>query len=104
MASIQIEAQISTEQLLDAVEQLPPGEFVAFLGRLLDRVRGVGWVGYAPSAHDSGPVAPDGSIEQHPYLAAAGMFAHDSFAAEVEAYIAAQRQREREDAALEADA
>lgn len=44
------------------------------------------------------------STEQHPYLAAAGMFSHDSFAAEVEAYITAQRRREREDAALEADA
>lgn len=97
---------MSTEQLLDAVEQLPPSEFVVFLGRLLDRVRSVGRVGYAPPTDNGGLVVRGGSIEQHPYLAAAGMFSHDSFAAEVEAYIAAQRQREREreGAALDADA
>ena len=96
---------MSTEQLLDAVEQLPPSEFVVFLGRLLDRVRSVGRVGYAPPTDNGGLVVRGGSMSST-YLAAAGMFSHDSFAAEVEAYIAAQRQREREreGAALDADA
>jgi hypothetical protein len=35
----------------------------------------------------------------NPYLAAAGTFEDDSFAAEVNAYITAQREREREEAA-----
>lgn len=37
--------------------------------------------------------------EPNPYLAAAGLFAGDSFAEEVEAYVAAERRREREEAA-----
>jgi hypothetical protein len=36
MVSIPIEAQVSPEQLLQAVEQLPPDEFSAFVARLLD--------------------------------------------------------------------
>jgi len=35
MATISIEAHVSTEQLLHAVEQLPPQEFAAFVARLL---------------------------------------------------------------------
>ena len=35
MESIRIEAHVSTEQLLHAVEQLPPQEFAPFLARLL---------------------------------------------------------------------
>jgi hypothetical protein len=35
MTTIPIEAQVSTEQLLHAVEQLPPQEFAAFLDQLL---------------------------------------------------------------------
>jgi hypothetical protein len=42
------------------------------------------------------------STETNPYLAAAGMFADDSFAADVAAYITAQREREREEAGREA--
>jgi hypothetical protein len=45
MTTIPIEAQISTDQLLHAIEQLPPHEFATFLARLLDlqtrRVRGL---------------------------------------------------------------
>lgn len=40
--------------------------------------------------------------EPNPYLATAGLFAGDSFAEDVEAFIAAERQREREEAASEA--
>lgn len=40
----------------------------------------------------------------NPYLAAAGMFADDTFAADVEAFTNAQRDREREEAARAADA
>ncbi len=36
MVSIPIEAQVSPEQLLQAVEQLPPDEFSAFVAQLLD--------------------------------------------------------------------
>jgi hypothetical protein len=36
MTTIPIEAQVSTDQLLHAVEQVPPREFAAFLGRLLE--------------------------------------------------------------------
>ncbi|HVA90441.1 MAG TPA: hypothetical protein VNL71_11435 [Chloroflexota bacterium] len=39
MRTIQIEAEISTEQLLHGVEQLPPVEFAALLARLLERAR-----------------------------------------------------------------
>ncbi len=35
MASIPIEAHVSTEQLLHAIEQLPPQEFASFVERLL---------------------------------------------------------------------
>jgi hypothetical protein len=35
MTTIQIEAEISTDQLLHAVEQLPPQEFASFVARLL---------------------------------------------------------------------
>jgi hypothetical protein len=35
MASIPIEANVSTEQLLHAVEQLPPQELASFVERLL---------------------------------------------------------------------
>ena len=35
MTTIPIEAHVSTDQLLHAVEQLPPQEFAAFLDRLL---------------------------------------------------------------------
>lgn len=98
MTTIQIEAQMSTEQLLRAVDQLPPNEFAAFLAQLLDRVRG------ATGAVDTPRVDDEAHGVQNPYLVAAGMFADDSFAAEVDAYIAAQRQREREEAAREADA
>jgi len=41
--------------------------------------------------------------KQNPYLAFAGIFADDSFADEVDAYIAAERQRERDEAAREAN-
>lgn len=36
MTTIPIEAQVSTDQLLHAVEQLPPPEFTAFLAHLLE--------------------------------------------------------------------
>jgi hypothetical protein len=94
MATIQIEAQISTEQLLHAVEQLPPREFAALLAQLLQRARVAAGSTAVPSK-DAG--------ERNPYLAAAGMFADDSFAAEVDAFIAAQRELEREEAAREAN-
>jgi hypothetical protein len=35
MTTMQLEAEVSTEQLLRAVEQLPPREFAALLARLL---------------------------------------------------------------------
>ena len=35
MATIPIEAQVSTDQLLHAVEQLPPHDFAAFVDRLV---------------------------------------------------------------------
>ncbi len=41
--------------------------------------------------------------ERNPSLAFAGIFADDSFAAEVDASIAAERQRERDEAAREAN-
>jgi len=41
--------------------------------------------------------------EPNPYLAFAGIFADDSFADEVDAYIAAERQRKRDEAAQEAN-
>ena len=97
MATIQIEADMSTEQLLHVVEQLPPREFAVLLARLLERAR---------SAARAEPAswATDTPSERNPYLAAVGMFADDSFSDEVDAYIAAQREREREDATQEADA
>ena len=104
MTTIRIEAEVSTEQLLRAVEQLPPREFAALLARLLDRARIAARAGSAPAA-DGDPQGTSGrTAKQNPYLAAAGMFADDSFAAAVDAYIAAQREREREEAAREADA
>jgi hypothetical protein len=94
MATIQIEAHISTEQLLHAVEQLPPREFAALLAQLLQRAR---------MAAGSAPLPSTDAGERNPYLAAAGMFADESFAAEVDAYIAAQRELERAEAAREAN-
>ena len=64
---LQIEANVTTEQLLHAVEQLPPAEFAAFLVQLLARARGT----------TSGPAQP--SMANNPYLAAAGIFADDAF-------------------------
>jgi hypothetical protein len=46
-----------------------------------------------PGADDDGRGTQARPVEQNPYLAAAGMFADDSFAAEVDACIAAQRER-----------
>lgn len=57
-----------------------------------------------PGAEGDGNGTRTGPTEQNPYLAAAGMFEDDSFAATIDAYIAAQREREREEAAREADA
>jgi hypothetical protein len=93
MSTIQIEAQISTEQLLHAVEQLPSREYAALLAQLLQRARIAAGSTALPST-DAG--------ERNSYLAAAGMFADDAYAAEVDAIIAAQRQLEREEAAREA--
>jgi hypothetical protein len=93
MATIQIEAQVSTEQLLHAVEQLPPREFAALLAELLQRAR---------IAAGSTALPSTAAGERNPYLAAAGMFTDDSFAAEIDAFIAAQRELEREEAAREA--
>jgi hypothetical protein len=104
MRTIPIEAEISTEQLLRAVEQLPPGECAALLTRLLERARLAAPGGSAQGAADGTRDISDRQSEHNPYLAAAGIFADDSFAAEVDAYIAAQREREREEAAREADA
>ena len=104
MKTIQIEAEMSTEQLLHAVEQLPPAEFAAFLARLLDRARLALRNGSAQGTNGGARGTSGQPSEQNPYLAAAGIFADDSFAAEVDAYIAAQREREREEAAREADA
>jgi hypothetical protein len=104
MTTIPIEAEVSTEQLLRAVEQLPPREFASLLAHLLERARSAAQAGSRPvvdgdTGRSLGPPA-----EQNAYLAAAGMFADDSFADVVDAYIAAQREREREEAAREADA
>jgi hypothetical protein len=104
MMTIQIEASVSTEQLLHAVEQLPPQELAALLVRLLDRARSTARGELAPGADGDGRGTQVQPAERNPYLDAAGMFADDSFAAEVDAYIAAQREREREEAAREADA
>ncbi|MGH2391083.1 MAG: hypothetical protein ACRDIE_23035 [Chloroflexota bacterium] len=104
MRTIPIEAEISTEQLLRAVEQLPPGECAALLARLLERARLAAPGGSAQGAADDTRDISDRQSEHNPDLAAAGIFADDSFAAEVDAYIAAQREREREEAAQEADA
>jgi hypothetical protein len=104
MKNISIEAEISTEQLLRAVEQLPPGEFSALLARLLERARTAARAGPTQGAAGDARDTLDGPSDRNPYLAAAGIFADDSFAAEVDAYIAAQREREREEAAREADA
>jgi hypothetical protein len=87
MTTIQIEAEVSTEQLLHAVERLPPQELAAFLAQLLVRVRS----------------AAERPTEHNPYLAAAGIFADDAFAAEVEDFIKTQREREREEAARTTD-
>ena len=104
MTTIQLEAEISTEQLLRAVEQLPPREFVALLTRLLDRARSSASTASVPVAYSETRRPSDQSTNANPYLAAAGMFSDDSFAAEVDAFITAQREREREEAAREADA
>jgi hypothetical protein len=104
MSTIPIEAEISTEQLLRAVEQLPPGEFAALFARMLEQARSAARVGSAQGAAGSARDSSGEPAERNPYLAAAGIFADDSFAAEVDAYIAAQREREREEAAREADA
>jgi hypothetical protein len=97
MATIQIEAEMSTEQLLHVVEQVPPREFAVLLAKLLERAR--------IAAHaDAASPAIGTAAERNPYLAAAGMFADDSFADEVDAYIEAERAREREEAARAADA
>ena len=100
MMTIQIEANISTEQLLHAVERLPPRNSQRSSSGSRSAAQGE----LAPEADSDGRSTQAQPAEQNPYLAAAGMFAHDSFAAEVDAYIAAQREREREEAAREADA
>jgi hypothetical protein len=93
--TIRIEADLSPEQLLSAVEQLPPPEFATFFAELLERARRESGRAQLPPHADAG----SGGATQHPYLAAAGMFADDSFAAEVDAYISAERARERAQAA-----
>ena len=102
MTTIQLEAEVSTEQLLRAVEQLPPREFAAFFAQLLDRVHTAALAAPMPTEDDAAQSAAERLAETNPYLAAAGMFADDSFAAEVAAYITAQREREREEAGREA--
>jgi hypothetical protein len=97
LAVIQIEADLSTEQLLHVVEQLPPREFAILLTQLLERAR-------SAARGEPASLVTDMLVERNPYLAAAGMFADDSFADEVDAYIATQRERERLDAARDADA
>jgi hypothetical protein len=101
MTTIQIEANVSMEQLLRAVDQLPPQEFAAFLVHLLTRLRGVAEP--APSAVVDDDVRRSSERlmpkDDNPYLAAAGIFA-----AEVNAYFESQRRRERDAAAREADA
>jgi hypothetical protein len=99
MATIRIEAELSAEQLLRAVEQLSPAEFSAFFARLLDRARRE-----ASLVSEHADNILEQQEEKNPYLAAAGMFEDDSFAAEVDAYIAAQRERERAAASREAGA
>lgn len=101
MATIRIEAELTAEQLLRAVEQLPSAEFATFFARLLDRARREARLASLHADGDRAVERPDG---QNPYLAAAGMFEDDSFAAEVDAYIAAQREQEREAASRETDA
>jgi len=49
-------------------------------------------------ASDNASGAAEQPLEDNPYLATAGLFSDDAFAAEVEAYITAQREREREEA------
>jgi hypothetical protein len=53
-----------------------------------------------PSAAADGdaPGSAERPTEDNPYLAAAGLFSDDTFVAEVEAYITAQRERECEEA------
>jgi hypothetical protein len=97
MATIQIEADTSTEQVLHVVEQLPPREFAILLAQLLERARRV-----APADAASPPIGTQAA--RNPYRAGAGMFADDSFADEVDAYIAAEREREREEATRAAHA
>lgn len=104
MTTIQIEADVSTAQLLHVIEQLPPQEFAAFLAQLLARMRGAALASSATAADGDAPSSADQPTKDNPYLAAAGLFSDDAFAAEVEAYITAQREREREEAARAADA
>ncbi len=87
-----------------AVEQLPPQELAGLLVLLLERARGTARGEPVPGAGGDGHSIQIQPAEQNPYLAAAGMFADDSFAAEIDAYITAQREREREEAARAADA
>lgn len=104
MATIQIEAEMSAEQLLRAVEQLPPREFAALLAHLLERARATAQAASVGDTDADARRVAGLQGEANPYLAAAGMFADDSFADEVDAYIAAQRAREREEAARGAGA
>jgi hypothetical protein len=76
-------------------------KFAALLARLLERARLAAPGGSAQGAADGMRDISNRQSEQNPYLAAAGIFADDSFAAEVDAYIAAQREREREEAGRE---
>jgi hypothetical protein len=98
MATIQIEANMSVEQLLHAVEKLPPEEFAAFLAQLLARARATR-SGGIPTAAKNDTGTSEQAPEANPYLAAAGMFNDDSFAAEIDAFLTSQRDHEREEAA-----
>jgi hypothetical protein len=106
MTTIQIEATVSMEQLLRAVDRLPPQELEALLVYLFTRLRGATDAASSPVVDDDMRRSSERQVanEDNPYLAVAGLFADDAFAAEVSAYIEAQRQREREAAACEADA
>lgn len=106
MTTIQLEADVSTEQLLRAVEQLPPPEFARFLVQLLAHARGAPPPTSISAAAGETRSLSAGLLEndRNPYLAAAGIFAADTFAAEVAAYITTQREREREEAARQAEA
>jgi hypothetical protein len=94
MATIRIEADMSAEQLLHAVEQLPPQEFTAFLGQLLARVRDAAHSEVMSAADRGDAVMPEQPAGPNPYLAAAGMFADDSFADQIDAFLTEWRERE----------